>query len=93
MHTFADNAGRTWTITINVAMVKRVRSVLRVDLFKLLDDGARPLAELLSDPVQLADVLYCLCKEEAEKRNLSDEDFGRALAGDAIGHAAEAFVD
>ncbi|GIW89562.1 MAG: hypothetical protein KatS3mg108_3886 [Isosphaeraceae bacterium] len=93
MRTFTDNAGRTWTVAINVALVKRVRGVLDLDLFKLLDDGARPLGELLGDPVRLADVLFCLCKEEAEKRAVSDEDFGAALAGDAIGHAADAFVD
>lgn len=93
MRTFADNAGRTWTVAINVALVKRVRGMLGLDLFKLLDDGARPLGELLADPVRLADVLFCLCQEEAEKRNVSDEDFGAALAGDSIGRAADAFVD
>jgi hypothetical protein len=63
MRTFTDNAGRTWTIAINVALVKRVRGALNLDLFKLLDEGARPLGELLADPVRLADVLFCLCKE------------------------------
>jgi len=93
MRTFTDNAGRLWTIVINVAMVKRVRGLVSLDLFKLLDDGAKPLGELLSDPVRLADVLYCLCRDEAEKKQLTDEDFGQALAGDAIALAGEAFVE
>src|SRR5262245_29421790 len=93
MHTFNDNAGRNWTVAINVAAVKRVRGLVGVDVYKLVDDGFKPMAALLSDPVQLVDVLYCLCKEEADARKVSDEDFGRALGGDAIHHAAEAFVE
>ena len=92
MRTFIDNAGRTWTVAINVAAIKRVRGLLGVDLFKLVDDGFKPLSKLVSDPVQLADVLYCLCKDEADAKEISDEDFGRALAGDAITLAADAFV-
>jgi hypothetical protein len=93
MHSFRDNAGRTWTVVINVAVVKRVRGLVNIDLYKLIDDGFKPLAALVADPVQLADVLYCLCKDEADAKQISDEDFGRALAGDAITLAADAFVE
>lgn len=93
MHSFQDNAGRTWTVAINVAAVKRVRGLVHIDLYKLIDDGFKPLAALVADPVQLADVLYCLCQDEADAKNVSDEDFGRALAGDAITLAADAFVE
>jgi hypothetical protein len=34
-----------------------------------------------------------LCKDQADKQSISDEDFGRALAGDAITQAADAFVE
>lgn len=93
MHSFRDNAGRTWTVVINVAVVKRVRGLVNIDLYKLIDDGFKPLGALVADPVQLADVLYCLCKDEADAKSVSDEDFGRALAGDAITLAADAFVE
>jgi len=93
MRSFTDNLGRAWTVTINVAAIKRVRGLVNVDLYKLVDDGFKPLAALVSDPVQLADVLYCLCKDEADAKQISDEDFGRALAGDAITLAADAFVE
>jgi hypothetical protein len=93
VHSFRDNAGRAWAVAINVAAVKRVRGLVGVDLYKLVDDGFKPLAALVADPVQLADVLYCLCKDEADAKSVSDEDFGRALAGDAITLAADAFVE
>jgi hypothetical protein len=93
MHTFADNLGRTWYVAINVATIRRVRAALGVDLYAMVDDGMQELGKLVSDPVRLADVLYVLCKEDAEAKNISDEDFGRALGGDAIAAAAEALVE
>lgn len=93
MHTFTDNAGRVWTIQVNVATVKRVRGLVGIDLYQLVDAGFQSLGKLVSDPVQLADVLYCLVKDEAEAKQISDEEFGRGLAGDAITLAADAFVE
>jgi hypothetical protein len=93
MRTFTDNAGRTWTVQINVSAVKRVRGLVGIDLYKLVDDGFHSLGQLVGDPVQLADVLYSLVKDEADAKHVTDEEFGRGLAGDAITHAAEAFVE
>ena len=93
MHSFVDNSQRTWEVAINVAAVKRIRGLLGIDLYSLVDDGFKYLSKLVSDPVTLADVLYCLCKDQADKQSITDEDFGRALAGDAITLAADAFVE
>jgi hypothetical protein len=76
-----------------VATIKRVQGLLKINLYKLLDDNFKGLGELLGDIIQLVDVLYCLCKEEAEARKVSDEDFGRAMFGDAIHQATEAFLE
>ena len=93
MRTFTDAAARTWSIQIHVAAIRRVRGLVGVDLLQLIDDGFKPLAELVGDPVRLADVLYCLVKDQADEANVSDEDFGRALAGDVLEMAAAAFLD
>ena len=93
MHSFVDNSRRTWEVTINVAAVKRIRGLLGIDLYALVDDGFKSLSKLVSDPVTLADVLYCLCKDQAERQSITDEDFGRSLAGDVITQAADAFVE
>ena len=93
MHAFVDTAGRTWELSIHVAAIKRVRGLVGVDLYGLIDDGFQPLAKLVGDPVQLADVLYCLVKDQADAKGISDEEFGRSLAGDAILRAADSFVD
>ena len=82
MHTFKDNAQRTWTLSITIDSIKRVRQELSFNLTR--SDFDRMLQELLGDPVQLCDVIFCLIKPEAEKQNVSDADFGRAMAGDTI---------
>jgi len=92
MKTFQDNAGRQWTVTINVDAVRRVRSLISVNLPDVLDDGCKLLAQLHDDPVLLVDVLYCVCKPEADAKEITDEDFGRSMAGDAIGHATAALL-
>lgn len=92
MKTFRDNAGRVWTVSITVYAVKRVRAFLNLDLYGLIDEKFEGLSKLLADPVSLVDVLYVLCRDEADKLGISDEDFGRAMAGDAIESATEAFI-
>lgn len=92
MHTFRDSAGRTWTVAINVATVKRVRARAGVDLYAL---AGKPdaLGEFLSDPVAICDTLYVLCQDEAERAGVTDEAFGQALYGDAIHAATEALLE
>jgi hypothetical protein len=38
-------------------------------------------------------VVYVLCQEQAQKQEVSDEEFGRSMFGDAITEAADAFVE
>ena len=89
MKTFKDNAGRTWTIAVNVDAVKRVRDLLGEDLL----DVKQVLERLMIDPILLCDVIYCVCKPQADAEKISDEDFGRAMGGDAIAQAKTALVE
>ena len=99
MKVFKDNLNRPWTIVVNVATVKRVRSLLDVNLLDVvkLDKKDKPnidlLEQLASDPVLLCDVIYCICKPDADLQNISDEDFGAAMGGDAIEHATTALLE
>jgi len=91
MKQFTDNAGRQWTVEINVAALKRVKSLAGVDLLEVLDGTL--IERLIRDPVLLCDVLYAACKPEADRLGVSDEEFGRAMAGDSIALATEALLD
>lgn len=93
MKSFRDGGGRLWTLAVNVASVRRVKGLVGVNLYALVEDGCKGLGALLGDPLALADVLYCLCKEQADAAGVSDEEFGQALYGDAIEAAADALVE
>src|SRR5574340_353411 len=89
MKTFKDNAGRTWTIAVNVDAVKRVRDLLKEDLL----DVENVLKRLMIDPILLCDCVYCVCKPQADAEHVSDVQFAQAMAGDAIAHAKTALVE
>ena len=98
MKSFTDSTGRAWTLVVNVATIKRVRALCGVDLNSIVEvEDGKPSAKLLerlsSDPVLLADVLYAVCKPECDQRGVSDEDFGAAMAGDAVEQATDALLD
>jgi hypothetical protein len=93
MQAFKDTAGRTWEITINVATVRRVRgSCLKLDLMKLVDDGAKGLTDLLNDIVAFVDLLYVLCQPQADQLGVTDIQFGESMGGDSLDQAADAFM-
>ena len=64
MRTFTDNTGRAWTIAINVDAIKRVKSVAKVDLLEAVE--GKLLERLVGDPILLCDVVYALCKPQAD---------------------------
>ena len=82
MHTFADTQGRTWTVTINVDVIRRVRSLLSINLLEAIE--GRLLERLITDPVLLCDILFVVIQPEAVAKGISDEDFGRSLGGDVL---------
>lgn len=93
MHTFKDNGGREWTVEVNVAALKRVRGLTGTDLMQVVEGTGGLIERLIRDPVLLCDVVYTVCKPEADQRGVSDEEFGRAMAGDAIEHATAALLE
>ena len=91
MRSFKDNQGRQWSVEINVTAIKRVRGLTGEDLMQVIEGTL--IEKLIRDPVLLCDVVYAICKPEADSRNVSDEEFGRAMAGDAIEAATQAVLD
>ena len=110
MRTFKDCEGRTWSVTLNVLQMKRIRANLGVDLVNViaLDAGGKVKVDLVdriandpcllvdriaNDPCLLVDILGVCVEEEAKAAGVTDEQFGRSLAGDAIEDATRAFLD
>lgn len=88
MRVFKDNGGRTWNVSVNIGTVKRIKTLAGVDL--LQDSGL--VERLASDYVLLCDILYVVCKPQADQDGVSDEQFAEAIHGDVIEAAADAFV-
>ena len=98
MHTFKGQStpgspdGRVWTVQITVATIKRVQALCNVNLLDVLDSKSHLLEKLSTDPILLCDVLFAICQQQAESANITDEQFGQALAGDVIDHATTALL-
>jgi hypothetical protein len=91
MHTFTDNCSRTWSVILNVDALKRVRALASVNLMEAVEGTL--LEKLSHDPVLLCDVLFACVKPEADAKSISDTDFGKGLAGDALELATAALLE
>jgi len=93
--TFTDNAGRTWLIAVTITGLKRIKAMLGLDLVNDLDEVL--VQKLLEDPLTLVDVLFVLCKPQADELDVSDEAFGVALGGNdehkPLDQAADALIE
>lgn len=99
MTCFNDQKGRSWALCVTVQTLRRVKAQCGINLTDiiLLKPEEAPdvslLEQLANDPVLLVDVLYAALSDEAEARGVSAQDFGEAMAGDAIETATEALLD
>jgi len=91
--TFTDAQDRTWVVTVDVGALKRVRDLCDVDLMDAIADSGKLVGRLDADPVLLCNVLYAICREQAEKDGVSDEEFGRGLIGDVLDQATAALLE
>ena len=100
-NTYKDAKWREWVVSIDVGTLKRIRLLTGCkldDVFpkEIADKGAaRDAAEsygnFLNDDEKFSEVLYAILKLDADKANVSHEEFDAGLAGDANQRAMLAF--
>lgn len=73
------NNGQSFTIELDTPLIREVRKELDVDLVAADMSGE---AKASSDIATLVDVLWILCREQAEKHGISADVFGRGIKGD-----------
>lgn len=93
MQTYTDGAGQSWQIELNGWTLKRVRDNAGVLLTSIFDDDMKLFAELHTDPVLLADVVWPLIEEQATAREVTLRQFAESFAGDTVGRARDAVVE
>jgi len=89
---FMDNQDNTWFVRIDVNALRAIRSAHGVDLGKILGD-AEQLQILQDDICKLVDIIFDLCKAQAEEMGVTAGDFGAALSGDSLSDAVDAFLE
>jgi len=96
MKFFRDTTGRQWQLSVTAGTMKRVQALCGVNLYQIieLDDDSKTslLERLASDPILLVDVLYAVCKPQADQLHVSDSDFGEAMSGQTIDDASDALL-
>ena len=93
MHAFTDMEKREWKICLTIADIKRVKSLVQADLLQLNLGDPPLLTRLGTDIILLCDVIFAICKPQADEAKVTDEQFGAALGGDAILAAQKALYD
>ena len=91
MQKFVDRKSNVWVVDIDATTLRRVKSIAGVNLLEFVEGD---LVERLShDFLLLVDVLYAVCKPQADQHGISDEEFGEGLAGDVIEEATRALLE
>lgn len=97
MAEFVDAASRRWNVNITVATIKRVKELTGVNLGTVLMDEMKGLREITGDIMKAIDVVFAICKPQADALGVTDEQFGEALVGrnieDCMNALLEALVD
>jgi hypothetical protein len=91
MQKFIDRRGRVWIVDIDNTTLRRVKVLTDVRLLDAIDGDL--VTRLSSDPLLLGDVLFAICKPQADQQEVDDEAFAEGLAGDSIDEACRALVD
>ena len=91
MQKFIDRRGRVWIVDIDNTTLRRVKALTDVRLLDAIDGDL--VSRISSDPLLLGDVLFAICKSQADQQNVDDESFAEGLAGNSIDDACKALVD
>ena len=91
MQKFVDRKGRMWVVELDNTTLRRVKTITDVRLLDAVDGEL--ITRLSEDFILLGDVLYAICKPQADKEGISDEEFGQGMAGDSIADATAALVE
>lgn len=88
---FTDIRGRAWELRLDVATIRRVRSVTQIDLLNLQDKDT--LYRLMYEPMTIAAVLWAVCEPKARQDGISEEEFAAGLGGDCLVAAVDTLLE
>lgn len=92
MSEFVDEAGRKWSLRVDVNALRKVRSKRGIDLAKIIG-SQEELNKLIDDPCLWVDIIWDLIEQQASTQQVTPQMFGEALAGDAFESASSALLE
>jgi hypothetical protein len=93
MKTFKDSKNVSWDISITVGTIKRIKDITGIDVFEESAKQKNIFITVSEDPILLCNILYAICKPQADERKITDEQFGESMGGDAIEVATNCFIE
>ncbi len=85
-----DRDDRTWSTSISVTTIARVKEATGVNLLDIVEGKLLP--QFLDDPLLLVEVLYVVSKPQIDERSISKDAFGDLFVGDVTVDAVNALV-
>lgn len=90
---FKDSAGRVWTVRLDVDLIDRIAEETGFDLIRVAEGDVGELAKFIGDIRTSVKVLIGLTREDADRRNVSEQDFRKSLDADAMDAGKEAMLE
>jgi hypothetical protein len=94
MNRMKDSKGREWEIPVNVLTIGRVRQEHDgLNLLEVVMPENALLDRLAGDPIELAQVLFLLCRDQIDREKIAAEDFYTSLSRDCLDDGLRAILD
>ena len=97
MRVFQDAKSTEWTIDLNASTLRRVQALLSINLTLPNDKDAvtgQTLGErIVRDTMLVVDVLWAVCKPQAETLGLTEEQFAERLGGGTLRAAKTVLIE
>lgn len=93
MATFKDSTGAEWRVALNAGVLGDLKRDAGFDLGKAAAAGDRLGEILFGEPGTIADVVWVLVRDQAERAGLTAEKFAYLLDADTLDRAAVAVAE
>jgi hypothetical protein len=88
---FKDSEGREWDVGLPWDVVRRLKDKEGINLLEFAEDKFAKFREVMSDPLAMLDLLWAIVKPQAEAKQMTRDQFEKAMGGDALYEAQLSF--
>lgn len=94
MTVIKDSEKREWDIRFTVGVIRRIRELTGINLYKIVSDqNEEALKEISKDAVLIVDIIYAACQPQCEKEGITREQFYERFTGVEVVDATYAIME